>query len=47
MEKSGENSENLEQFFQTKKLYVRMGLIILGCIIVFFLIRKMKADYVN
>jgi hypothetical protein len=42
-----EKKEDLDQFFPTKKVYVRMGLIVLGMIVVFFMIKKMKNEYVN
>ena len=39
--------ENLNKFFDTKKLYVRFILIVLGIGIVFYMFRKMKQEYVN
>jgi F0F1-type ATP synthase assembly protein I len=39
--------KDLDQFFQTKKVYMRIGLIVLGMVVVFFLIKKMKNEYVN
>lgn len=47
MDKKEANTENVEQFFNTKKLYVRMALILLGAVVVFFMIKKMKNEYVN
>lgn len=45
LEKEEENA--LEKFFQARKTYVRIGLIIFGAFIVFLMYRKMKEEYVS
>lgn len=48
MEKlSKEDSKKLEKYFETKKLYVRLILIAIGIIIVVYLFKKMKMEYVT
>jgi hypothetical protein len=40
-----EDSKELERFFQTRKTIIRVALVIIGAVVVFFLFRKMKQDY--
>lgn len=40
-----EDSKKLEKYFETKKLYVKLGLLIVGVIIVVYLFRKMKVEH--
>jgi hypothetical protein len=42
-----EDSKKLEKYFTTKKLYMKLGLLLLGIIIVVFLFKKMKVEYVR
>jgi len=42
-----EDSKKLEKYFETKKLYMKLGLLIVGIIIVVYLFKKMKVEYVN
>jgi hypothetical protein len=39
-----EESDNLERFFTSKKLYFKLGIILVGVIFVFYAFNKMKAD---
>jgi hypothetical protein len=40
-----EDSKKLEKYFETKKLYVKLGLLVLGIIVVVYLFRKMKVEH--
>jgi hypothetical protein len=42
-----EESGKLEKYFTTKKLYMKLGLLLLGVVIVVFLFKKMKVEYVS
>lgn len=42
-----EDSKKLEKYFETKRLYVKLGLMIVGIIVVVYFFRKMKVEYVN
>jgi hypothetical protein len=42
-----EDSKKLEKYFTTKKLYMKLGLLLLGIVVVVFLFRKMKVEYVR
>ena len=42
-----EESNKLEKYFTTKKLYMKLGLLLLGVVIVVFLFKKMKVEYVS
>jgi hypothetical protein len=42
-----EDKKKLEKYFGTKKFYIQFGLLIVGVIVVAFLFKKMKVEYVN
>ena len=42
-----EDNKKLEKYFNTKKSYIQLALLILGMIVVFFLFKKMKVDYTD
>ena len=42
-----EDKKKLEKYFGTKKFYMQFALLILVVIIVAFLFKKMKVEYVN
>lgn len=46
-EEEGKEKDKLENFFDTKKLFIRVGLIVVGIGVVFYMFRKMKQEYVN
>lgn len=46
-EEEGKEKDKLDKFFDTKKLFIRVGLIVLGVGVVFYMFRKMKKEYVN
>lgn len=39
-----EQSDNLEKFFTSKKMYFRLGIIIIGVIFIFYAFNKMRAN---
>ena len=45
LEKEEENE--LEKFFEARKTYVRIGLILFGAFVVFLMYRKMRQEYVE
>ncbi len=45
IDKDKEKEKQLDSFFDNKKLYMRIALILFGGIIVFYLFRKMKQEY--
>ena len=40
-----EDSKKLEKYFESRKLYFKLGLLIVGIIIVVYLFRKMKVEH--
>jgi len=42
-----EDNKKLEKYFNTKKSYIQLALLILGMIVVFFLFKKMKVEYTD
>lgn len=40
-----EESKKLEKYFETRKLYIKLGLMLLGIIIIVYLFRKMKVEH--
>jgi len=42
-----EDKKKLEKYFGTKKFYMQFVLLIVGVIVVAFLFKKMKVEYVN
>jgi hypothetical protein len=47
MELSKEDSKKLEKYFETRKLYVRLVLIGVGIVIIVYLFKRMKMEYIN
>jgi hypothetical protein len=42
-----EQKKALDKYFETKKLYIRLGLLVVGIIIAVYLFKKMKVEYAN
>jgi hypothetical protein len=40
-----QEKKELEKYFGTKKFYIRLGLLIVGIIVIVFLFRKMKIEH--
>jgi len=45
MELDKEQKKELDKYFETKKLYIRLGLLVVGIIVAVYLFKKMKVEY--